>query len=434
MESKKIRKYSALALAVLLLIYVGYQVYLAAHKGLTTEPAMYATVSDTVNTTGFAIRNEQPISASYSGVISYQISDGTRVEKGGTIAEVYATEADAMAQNQIARIDSEIKSLSTLSTSGEHYVANPDLISTQINTSLEGVSSAIRLNHFSQLPDLKQNLLLAFNRKQIITGAESAEDYSSRIDALENEKADIAASAGNAIDSITADIAGYFISSTDGLEASYDIGKIQYMTAPEAKTLLEKGKGEGSGALGKICTDFNWYLVCVLTDNEVVKFEDVTNVSVDIPFATTEKIPAQVIAKNRDASTGDTAVVLECSYMDSDLALVRNETIQINVHTYSGVLVNEKAIRFSDVPYTETDEDGNVTEKVQKNVKGVYIKYGGRLEFVQIFSDKTVNGYAICKTELNEDEAAALVTENTIQLYDEVVTEGTDLHDGKIVR
>ena len=74
-----------------------------------------------------------------------------------------------------------------------------------------------------------------------------------------------------------------------------------------------------------------------------------------------------------------------------------------------------------------------VAEKVQENVKGVYVLYGGKLQFVQVFSDHSVNGYAICKTELSSSEQEMLVTSSTIQLYDQVVVEGTDLYDGKII-
>ena len=94
---------------------------------------------------------------------------------------------------------------------------------------------------------------------------------------------------------------------------------------------------------------------------------------------------------------------------------------------------HERALRFEDVEYTTTDEDGNTVTQVAENVRGVYVLYGGQLEFVQVFTDHSVNGYAICKTELSSEEQAALVTSSTIQLYDQVVVEGTDLYDGKIV-
>ena len=95
--------------------------------------------------------------------------------------------------------------------------------------------------------------------------------------------------------------------------------------------------------------------------------------------------------------------------------------------------MDEKAIRFSDVTAYETDEDGNEIEVVYEDVMGVYVKYGSRLRFVQVFSDATVNGYAICKTTLSTAEREQLVTSRTIQMYDEVVTGGTDLYDGKII-
>ena len=48
MNSKKVQTLAAAVLTFLLLIYVGYQVYLTNHKGIVTETAMYGTVSDTL--------------------------------------------------------------------------------------------------------------------------------------------------------------------------------------------------------------------------------------------------------------------------------------------------------------------------------------------------------------------------------------------------
>ena len=41
MNSKKIRTIGAVLLAVLVLVYVGYQGYLATHRSVQTETAMY---------------------------------------------------------------------------------------------------------------------------------------------------------------------------------------------------------------------------------------------------------------------------------------------------------------------------------------------------------------------------------------------------------
>lgn len=435
MNSKKIQSIAAALLTFLLLVYVGYQIYLSNHKGIRTETAMYGSVSDTVQAQGFAIRSESVITDSFSGVLSYRVADGARVSRGGVIADIFASENDAAVRNRVDRLEREIASLQALSAPTGFFISNPSMISTQIYSAMGEIFSEVRNNNFSEISDLKENLQTVLNRKQLIIGEENTEDFQQRIAELQSERDALAASVGYSINTIVSPAAGYFISSTDGFENVVDVSKIAEITPDRVRDLLGRERGTGLGSsVGKICSDFSWYLVCVFSDNDMLRFEDITEVNLDIPFASTETIPATIIAKNRDSQTGDTAVVFECSYMDSDIASVRNEPVQINVQTYSGVLVNEKALRFCDVPYTEYDEEGNPTEKVQKNVKGVYVQSGRQLEFVQIFTEKTVNGYAICKTELSAAERDALVTDSTIQLYDNVVIEGTDLYDGKPVQ
>ena len=60
--TKKIRTAGALILALLVLIYVGYQAYMATHRTLQTETAMYGEVSDVIQAQGFIIRNETVVS------------------------------------------------------------------------------------------------------------------------------------------------------------------------------------------------------------------------------------------------------------------------------------------------------------------------------------------------------------------------------------
>lgn len=433
MNSKKIRTLGAVVLAFLVLLYVGYQAYQATHQSIRTETAMYGEVSDVLQAQGFILRNETVIDESYSGVLSYRVADGSRVSRGGVIADIFSNESDAASQRELDQLDQEIENLQSLSQTANFYVANPSMLGDQIYSALEGISQLVNENDFSGLNTQKGELQNALIRRQLITGEESAEDYSQRISQLQSQRDTLASQTGSATGSILAPEAGYFISTVDGLENVMDISQVESITVAQAEELLEQ-QPSSTDAVGKICQDFNWYAVCVFDEDDMVHFEGVADVYLDIPFASTEQIPAKVLARNSDGESGKTAVVFQCSTMDADIAAVRNEAIQVTVNTYSGVLVNERAIRFADVEYTTTDEAGNTVTQVQENVKGVYVLYGGQLEFVQVFTDQTVNGYAICRTDLTEEEQSMLVTDSTIQLYDQVVVEGTDLYDGKIVR
>ncbi len=432
MNGRKIQRIAAVLLTVLLLCYVGYQIYLANHRGIVTELAMYGTVSDTVQARGYLIREESVVDASYSGVLSYRVADGTRVAKDGVIADVFSSERDASVQNQIAQLDREIDIMEELSRPTDLFSVTPAMAGTQINMTMNQLLAQVRDNDFSRFEELKKDLLSALNRRQMLMGDEMAGEYSQRIVELTQQRNALASSAGNAIGSVTAPKAGYFVSTVDGLESAAVSEEAAHLTAEQVKALLALEPSASAG-VGKICSGFNWYIACVIPDADMWHFEGVEDVEFTIPAASSAVIPGKIVAENRDAETGEVAMILECSYMDAGLASARNEDIAISVHTYSGVLVRESALRFRDIAYTETDENGNEVEKVAENVRGVYVLNGRQLEFVQVFTERTVNGYAICKTELSDTEQASLVTENTIRLYDNVVTEGTDLYDGKPV-
>ena len=434
MNNPLIRKIGATAVAVLLLIYVGYQVYLSQYTGLKTEAATYSTVSESIDTTGFIIRDEEVISSSYSGVLNYTVDDGEKVAEGGAIAEIYPTEEDAAVQNRIARIDDELNRLSALETPSDSTASNPKLIGSQISKKITSILGALKSGSMSDVTDERNDLQLLLSQRQVVTGKESSGDYAAHVNELHEERIALTQSASASIGTVSSPAAGYFIRSVDGYENAVSLDGVTSLSVSDVRALEEEEPaGTDTESIGKVAKDFNWYIACILTENDLVRLDRTTKVTVEMPFATVEQIPAEVVKINRDSETGEAAVILKCTYMNSDLASARTETLRINISSYSGVLVPESAVHFADVVAHETDEDGNEVDVTYENIRGVYVKSGSRLRFVQIFSDATINGYAICKVSLSTEEREQLVTGDTIQLYDEVVVEGTDLYDGKML-
>lgn len=435
MNKISIRKIATTAVAILLLVYVGYQIYLSQYTGLETETAMYSTLSDSIDTTGFIVRNEKVITANYTGILNYVVDDGEKIASGGEIAEIYPTEEDAAAKNRIERIDDELARLAVLENPGEITSSNPKLIGSQISKKITSILSNIKSGSTSLVDDEKNDLQLLLGQKQIITGAETAEDYSAHIEALRAERSALVSTAADSTGTVKSPSSGYFIRSIDGYENAVELDEITELTVKDVNALQEGEAvvSKDAGILGKVAMDFNWYILCVVDENDLVRLDRTTDVTIEMPFASIEEIPAQIIEINRDEETGEAALIIQCTYMNSDLASARKEPLQININDYSGVLVNEKAIHFANVISYETDADGNEIEVVHEDVRGVYVKYGSRIRFIQIFSDATIDGYAVCKTSLTASEKEQLVTSRTIQLYDEVVVEGTDLYDGKII-
>lgn len=436
MNNPLIRKIGATAIAVLLLVYVGYQIYLSQYTGLKTETATYSTVSETIDTTGFIIRDEEIVDTNYNGVLNYTVDDGEKVAAGGVLAETYPTEENAAAQNRIARIDDELERLAVLETPEESGTSsNPKTIGSQVNEKVTSLLTELKSGSMENVTDERNDLQLLLSQRQIVTGQETSSDYTERVSQLQDERLSLSQSASSSTGTVESPTAGYFIRTVDGYENAVSLDEVTSLTASDVK-VLEEGEPDGSttgDSIGKISKDFNWYIACVLTENDLVRLDRTTEVTVEMPFVTVEQIPAEVVKINRDSETGEAAVILKCAYMNSELASARKETLRINISSYSGVLVPEDAIHFADVVAHETDAEGNEVDVTYENVRGVYVKSGSRIRFVQIFSDATINGYAICKVSLSTEEREQLVTSTTIQLYDEVIVEGTDLYDGKML-
>ncbi|MBQ1986425.1 MAG: hypothetical protein II230_08990 [Clostridia bacterium] len=435
MGNSIIRRIGATVVAVLLLVYVAYQFYLARYTGVDTETAMYSTVSETIDTTAFIVRSEHLVKSGVKGVLNYTVDNGERTAAGGIIARAYPSEEDASARNRIDRIDDELTRLAVLENPGEIVTSNSKLIGGQVSDKIVSMLESMRKGSIDDVEQQKNDLQLLLSQKQIITGVESAEEYTKHLDALRAERNELLASSAAHTGIVKAPAAGYFIQSLDGYEDAVDIEYVSSLSVQDINALIneDRAKEQNGRVLGKIAKDFKWYVVCVIDENDYVRLDRTTDITLEMPFATAEKIPAKIIDINRDLETGEAALIIECLYMNADLASTRKEPLRINISEHSGVLVNEKAIHFNDVVVSETDADGNETETVYENVKGVYIKYGSRIRFVQVFSDATVNGYAICKTTLTTAEREQLVTGRTIEMYDEVVLGGTDLYDGKII-
>ena len=153
-------------------------------------------------------------------------------------------------------------------------------------------------------------------------------------------------------------------------------------------------------------------------------------VEISIPYASADTLSARVVSVNDDSNTGNSVVVLECENMNDTLSKIRSQTVDISVRTYSGIKVDKTAIHKDKVTTTKENEDGT-TNTLEKTVDGVYILYGNELKFREVVKLYETDTYVICDTNQENEE---LFSGNTIKLYDKIVTEGTDLYAGKIVK
>ncbi len=428
MNSPLLKRFMSAVVAILLFIYLGYQIYNSRYSQVQTETASYATTADTAQVSGIAIRQESLVSNKTSGVIDYIIPNGGKIAAGGKVAQIYASAQSAAAQQQLQSLDSEIARLQKLSTPGDTYAASPDSVNNQINLNLIEVLDDFNSCKYSDLADDRENFLYLVNERQVVT--DKVTNFSSRINALKARRDALAAANSQPTGSVTAPAAGYFVNSADGYESVFDFSTAINLTAADIKAKQSAKAAVPADSVGKICGDFNWYFAFVIPENQVPRFKLGDAVSIQFPFASNETVPAMVANVNITAKSSEAAVILQSNYMNSSIAAIRNETAQIQIETYTGIRVSQKAVHFESVSKTTTDDKGKTTT-VKKDVKGVYVMHGNEILFKQIFPLYSTDTYVICDSN---PPTADLMTDTTVKLSDEVVVEGTDLYNGKVVK
>ena len=432
MNSPLIRRLAAFCVAFLLLFYIGYQVYNANYTSVKTEVAVYVQADDpgtaeVVQATGTAVRKESVIQQQTNGVVTYVVEDGGKVSKGGTIAELYATEQDAAAQQQIETLNLQISQLQKLSSPGSTYAVDQDSLTKQISQKLIALLQTSASGEYDALDEPREDLLYVLNERQIVTNKVS--DFNDRINSLTQQRDALTANR-QVLGTVTAPSAGTFISEVDGYESVFDYDSILSITPEQYQQKLETQVSPPADAVGKICGEFKWYFVCVVSAQDALKFIEGNAVSLSFPFAISDSVTAVVRAVNQESIESQAAVVLECSTMNEELARLRTETCSVSVTEYSGIRVSQKAVHFAEVTRTVENEDGEETTETRE-VKGVYVMHGSEIVFRQIVPLYSTSTYVICDPNPDPEE---LMTSETVQLYDEIVVEGTDLYDGKVVK
>ncbi len=431
MNGSRLRRTASGILGALLLVYVGYQVVRAHYTPFRTETASYFTASDSVQTTVVALRRETVLPSPAKGAVDYIVGTGSQVANGGTVANVYENESQISAQHALEELDGTVIRLRNLQQPGNTYSFNADTANERVCGKLTDILNGIRSGNTAEAFGEKNALMDLMNEKQIGTG--QVKNFNPRIAELEAQRKTLAEQAGKPVGSVVSPAAGYFIQSTDGMENAFDVTKVDSITCADVERLRGMKQTSVSGAAGKISRGFDWYLVCTVSGDQLVSFRRIGSggrVSIRFPFVSGTAVSAEVEAINPSADDAGAAVVLQCKAMNAELAGIRRETADVSLGQYTGLRVSRQSVHYAEAKKTVRDAKGKKST-VEKQVEGVYIVYGNEIVFRQIVPEFSSDTYVIC--DANPD-AGSLYTSGTVKYSDEVVVEGTDLYDGKVIK
>lgn len=391
---------------VIFIIFFLYQVFKINYQPVKTQVALNKTVASTAVTDAFVVRDEYPIEASVTGTLVPLVEDGKRVASQDDVAVVFTSDEAAKAYNEMKAVKEEIEYFSSLQNKVGVQTADITPLDERIYSACEAYSVAISKGNISSYEAYENNIRDAMTSRQLSTG--TIIDPSARLGELNAKLAQLQG-ANIGYNTIKAPHPGYYISVADGYESTVDYKNVMSMTTSQISALFDGSKtqkGNVDSYMGKLVDGFNWYLLCVVNYEDAVKLSIGSKAKVEFTMTTAEPINA-VVSAICDTADGKTGIILKCNLMSTQYASLRTEQIRITFDEHTGFQVPNKAIR---------EVDGQ---------KGVFVLNGNIVKFKKINIDYSDSEMSVCNNPNNEN--------GFVELYDNIIVEGTDLYDGKIL-
>lgn len=427
-----VRPLVGVILILLVLAYIVSVVLKANFTQIKTETANIMTVSDAVSAKGYFIRTEHLISYEGSGYISYAIDDGDKVKNDGAVAYVYSDPDSATDSSVAEKTEVQLKELEQLENTKDIITATPDELDRSIDSDLSKLNQSICSSDLSGAETLRDSLLYSINERQLVTGKTSG--FSERINSLkarleELEEQSKKKEKGKAVNTPSA---GYFVSFADGYEGKISPDSVKSIMPGDINMEKLEADKVSEKVIGKTIEGVYWYVACEVSADDALKIKGSDFLQIELPLVNSQLIDVDVYSINQKTMTSDAVIILRGNYMNKEMAQVRYEDISIVVHSYTGIYIPKNAVHEVSVSKDVEDKKGN-TKTVTKDITGVYIKIGNEILFKQIFPVYTGEDFVICKKELGEGDELFTNSIGALKPYDNVVVEGANLYDGKII-
>ena len=398
----KYGRYAIFAALAACAVYLAAQIFTVVGRPYRTETAILYDMSDSIESPGYLVFQQTDVPA--EGQLGYLVDSGERVAAGTQVAEVYSDPAQALARAALTRLAARQE---LLDSSENAAGSDLEVLLTQRQSALYDLLDSLDRQDAAGIETSGDAFLLALNRLQITTG--TAADFSAARELIAQEQQAQQAALG-APGAVTVPAGGYFVAADGAQELLLSREELDAMPPAELAAALAEGRGAAqvTGA-GKLVTSYTWYFYGVCTAEESEKFKDVSSVDISFPGMAEKTLPASVESVTVDEEAGVAKFVLSCEYVNAEVLGLAAAAARVDFASFNGVRVSAQALNIVDGEW------------------GVYVKYGNLARFRRI-------------TVLYQDDEYILVpedgkvgTDNEVRLFDEVIVEGTDLYDGKIL-
>ena len=396
-----------IVIGVFFLIMVISQVMIYFGTTVRTEVATLYTATDSIGFKGVYVRDEKLVSYNVNGIISYTHSDGSKIAKNSVIAQVYKNRNDIALRQQIDALEAQRAVLVDAQSFVGADTSQLESFSNQITEKHSQLMEYIYNGNYSAASALKSDILDLQSKREIVKGTEV--NYDSKIAQIDAEITKLRMQITSEPYDIKITETGYFISKVDGYEDKLNSAGVFDLTAEEIEqiTSAEPRQENPSGVIGKLVSDYTWYMAAVLDTVRLGTVFEGAQVTLRIG-SSNQSVKADIISLKR-LEDGRSIAVFKCDMFLSDFIDSRVAQARLLLEDYDGINIPNSALRMS-------DEDGSI---------GVYVQDGIIARFRKVKQILSREDYTLVADTTDE--------EGYLSLYDNIIVEGRDLHEGKII-
>lgn len=403
----RILGYAALALAaVIVIVDIAFQIGGSMVQEVETADTVRIDTSEDIRAQGYIIRSESVLELQTNGYLGYTVADGERVSVGAQVADVYAdTEENRSKLEAIENIDHKLDLIAEAnSVKGIYTVSAADrriaVLRQQLSDAVADGSPISR--------ELEDELLVMLYVRDMRSGKSLDETQA----ALVQERNMLKASLGAPGKTLSADKLGYFYSECDGYETFFDADGVMNATIADFESVLagEQTPELSEHTVGKIVTDYNWYLVCQLPVEQTRGMSESKRYTLHFDGENGRTLTMQLARLVYEYGNDKSVLVFQSEEMPEGFTYTRFQTVTIEQEQFSGYRVPISAVRSLD------------------GISGVYVLRGSIVEFREISPVNVQDGVVTV-----DADAEATGKYKMLQYYDRIIVKGKDLYVGKII-
>jgi len=399
-------------ISILVIAYIVIQISGGFSHEIETVPAVYVTERLFDSLDAYIIRKEKVIYSGTNGSVSFLFENGEKIGANTVVARVYS---GSDIRDDIIALDRKISILEDSSLNENFASLDAAIIDNKISSLYITICNKAADGDISYAIRRRDELLTLLNKRQIVV--KNVEGYDDIIKSLEAEKELLNQSLVGIPEEIISVQPGYFYDSVDGYEDVFSAVNIDTMTMSDYDMLTKASASDISGGdvrgypIGKIATEYAWYLVCETNYENLHSYVLNSTYTLIYPYSGNREIKATLYRTITEPNSDRVLLVFKNGIVDSSFNFLRKQTVEIVQSSYSGYRIPISAVRIVD------------------GVKGVYIVKGSVVYFREIVPIFEKNGYMIVepKDSTNADHA------NRLALYEMVITESGDYYEGQIV-